>query len=73
MIDFNDDKIIKREELIKNIFIDADCNKIIDNNVLVLNVINKNITFRQIISLILDDYRKYRNEKLKKSKEYITL
>lgn len=58
MLDFNDDKIIKREEFIENIFIDADCNKIIDNNVLVLNVINKNITFRQIISLILDDYRK---------------
>lgn len=68
MLDFNDDKIIKREEFIENIFIDADCNKIIDNNVLVLNVINKNITFRQIISLILDDYRKQRNEKLKKSK-----
>lgn len=58
MLDFNDDKIIKREEFIENIFIDADCNKIIDSNVLVLNVINKNITFRQIISLILDDYRK---------------
>ncbi len=58
MLDFNDDKIIRREEFIENIFIDADCNKIIDNNVLVLNVINKNITFRQIISLVLDDYRK---------------
>lgn len=58
MLDFNDDKIIRRQEFIENIFIDADCNKIIDNNVLVLNVINKNITFRQIISLVLDDYRK---------------
>ncbi len=37
-----------------------------------IKIIDKEITYRQIIGFVLDDYRKEKNEKLKKSKEYIT-
>jgi len=61
MIDINEDRIIKREEFIENIYLDADCNIILDKTAIKLNIIDKNITFRQIISFILDDYRKEKN------------
>lgn len=73
MIDINDDRIVKREQFIENIYLDAGCNQILDKTAIKLNVIDKNITFRQMISFILDDFRKEKNEKLKKSKQYITL
>ena len=68
MIDVNDDRLIKREEFIENIYLDSDCSKILDKTVIKLNVIDKSITFRQILAFILDDYRKEKNEKIKKSK-----
>ena len=61
MIDINDDLIIKREQFIENIYLDADCNQILDKTAIKLNVIDKNLTFRQIIAFILDDYRKEKN------------
>ena len=73
MIDINDDLIIKREQFIENIYLDADCNQILDKTAIKLNVIDKKLTFRQVIAFILDDYRKEKNYKLKKSKQYITL
>ena len=61
MIDINDDLIIKREQFIENIYLDADCNQILDKTAIKLNVIDKNLTFRQVIAFILDDYRKEKN------------
>ena len=61
MIDINDDLIIKREQFIQNIYLDADCNQILDKTAIKLNVIDKNLTFRQVIAFILDDYRKEKN------------
>lgn len=58
MIDINDDRIIKREQFIENIYLDADCNIILDKTAIKLNIIDKSITFRQILSFILDDYRR---------------
>ena len=55
-LDFNDDKIIKRSEYIENIYIDSDCVKILDENVIVIKPISKSIKVRQIIGFILDDY-----------------
>lgn len=72
ILDFNDDKIIKRVEFIQNIYIDTDCVKILDEDVIVIFHIEKSIKVRQILAFVLDDYEKERNEKLKKSKEYIT-
>ena len=37
-----------------------------------LKIIDKKLTFRQILAFILDDYGKEKNEKLKKAKEYIS-
>lgn len=71
-LDFNEDKILKRAEFIQNILIDSNCLKLLDEEALQIKVINKGITYRQIIGFILDDYEKERNEKLKKSKQYIT-
>ena len=44
----------------------------LDRNAIVFHVIGKSITFRQILAFILEDYRKEKSEKLKRSKEYIT-
>lgn len=57
-LDFNDDKLLKRTEFIENIFIDSDCVKVLDQEVLKLTVIDKSITVRQIIGCVLDDYEK---------------
>ena len=51
---------------------DADCAKILDKEVMFIKPISKSIKYRQILGFILDDYTKEKNQKLKKSKEYIT-
>ena len=68
----SDDRIIKREEYLESIFLDADCTKLLDKPAIKFNIIDKIVSFRQILGFVLDDYRKEKNYKLKKSKEYIT-
>lgn len=60
-LDWNEDRIIKREEFIESILLDGECSKLVNDKVLVFNAIDKSITFRQILNVILDDFRKERN------------
>ena len=60
-LDWNEDRIIKREECIESILLDGECSKLVNDKVLVFNAIDKSITFRQILNVILDDFRKERN------------
>lgn len=57
-IDAKDDRIVKREELIESIYSDADCMSILDSIVLHILIIDKPISYRQILTCVLDDYRK---------------
>ena len=57
-LDWNEDRIIKREEFIESILLDGECSKLVNDKVLVFNAIDKSITFRQILNVILDDFRK---------------
>ena len=59
-LDWNEDRIIKREEFIESILLDGECSKLVNDKVLVFNAIDKSITFRQILNVILDDFRKER-------------
>ena len=43
-----------------------------DKEVIFIKPIQKSIKYRQIIGFILDDFTKEKNQKLKKSKEFIT-
>lgn len=72
VLDLSDDGLIKREEYIENIYLDADCAKLMDKEAILIRPISKSIKYRQIIGFILDDYTKEKNPKLKKSKEYLT-
>lgn len=58
LLDVNDDRIIKREEYIESIFLDTNCTKIMEQPAIKFNLIDKTISFRQIISFVLDDYKK---------------
>lgn len=72
-IDKLDDKIVPREELISVIYCDEYMISRLNNPAINIPQLNKTVALKQVLELILKEYRGARGESKKKAKEYITL
>lgn len=72
-LDVHDDKILGRQELISTIYNDEFMIRRLDDPAIRIPAINKTVTLRQVLDLILREYRSIKEENKKKSKQFITL
>lgn len=72
-LDPHEDKLVRREDLVDSLYMDPEVIAILDSPAIHVDLVGKSVSLRQILELLLSEYRIEKNPKNKKAKEYITL
>lgn len=67
-LDPHEDRLVKREDLIDSMYMDPEVGALLDRPAIHIEVVGKSITLRQILELVLSEYRIEKNPKIKKAK-----